>query len=62
MVLLKDLQELIYDDLMIVHKNNKYKNVYKYDDIFKAFENYEVIGIRSEDTYVVISIRSKYDV
>lgn len=54
---LKELQTLIYDDLIIVTKTGTYKDVYKYGPVFNGLKNSEVIGIRSEDTYIVISVR-----
>lgn len=54
---LKELQDLIFDDLIIVDGKNRYKDIYKYGEIFERLSNLEVIGIRSEDTYIVISVR-----
>lgn len=54
---LKELQELIFDDLMIIDGEHKWKDVYKYGPVFEALKNRDVIGVRSEDTYIVISVR-----
>ena len=54
---LKELQELIFDDLIIDTGKYKYKDVDKNGSVFKGLQNTTVIGIRSEGTYVVISVR-----
>lgn len=54
---LKELQDLIFDDLIIKTKTGTYKDVYKYGNIFEKLSNTEIIGIRSEGTYLIISVR-----
>jgi len=54
---LKELQDLIFDDLIIDCGKFKCKDVYKYGGVFESLKNSEVIGLRHENNYLVISVR-----
>lgn len=62
---LKELKEVIYTDLIIndQRSNNNYLDVWKDGEIFKKYEEYEVVGLRAVNTnsgvglYLVVSVR-----
>lgn len=54
---LKELQDLIFDDLIIDDGEYQYKDVYKYGPIFDHLANAKVIGIRCDGSYLIISVR-----
>jgi len=54
---LKELQDLIFDDLILDDGEHQYKDIYKYGEIFEKLSNSEVIGIRTDGSYLIISVR-----
>ena len=62
MLIYKDIKHLLYDNFVLVVDNNYYEN---FNVLDKTFDNYEVIGIRTNacsysrftDNYLTISIK-----
>lgn len=54
---LKMIQNLICSDLTIINGNERYNNVYKYGGLFDKLKDKEIIGIRSVENVLIVSIK-----
>lgn len=58
---LRSLQQTIHSDLMLIDHTtgNKYDNVDCFGSVFEQFRDYVVIGIRSYNSTLQVSIKKK---
>ncbi len=54
---LQELQNLIYSELNIIHNGFTYTDVCKYGGVFYKLKNKEIIGIRSIEGKLTISVK-----
>ena len=54
---LKKLQEVINSELILVTVDGTFTNVYKYGGIFYKYCEKEVIGIRSVNNFLEVSVK-----